>query len=67
MNVLGRLIAATVTAGFLVLAIPFLALTANYMHSGGAIGGNTLLVVVTYIVGIIAVIVFWIRRFRSST
>ena len=57
----GRLIAAVLSVVFLVIAVPFLALTALLVVGGGSVAGQTVLVSAVYAVGVIAVVVFWIR------
>ena len=64
----GRAIAAVLTLAFGLLAIPFLVLTTVHLLSGGVASSGTLVTFGVYVVGLVAVVVFWIRttRRRSS-
>jgi hypothetical protein len=59
------MIAAVLTVAFLVIALPFLALTTLYVVGGGSVASQTVLVFAAYAVGVIVVVVFWIRRLST--
>lgn len=66
MKIVGRLVAAVVSLGFALLAVPYLLLTTAHVLNGGPVAGATILVFVAFLVGMIVVVAFWVRTLRPN-
>ncbi|MBU6424075.1 MAG: hypothetical protein KGQ88_08585 [Chloroflexi bacterium] len=61
------MIMGVISLAFLILAVPFIALTVMHLLSGGSAAPNTLYVLGAYLLVTGALVIFWIRQLRRRS